>query len=87
MIDIFPKLKGGRLDHLYAPIRDIRDGEALLYAGGDFDFEVGDRIRQETFKGVFLGLNLEKRTVRRLDDKQGLKSWYRGLPDLDASYG
>jgi uncharacterized protein YecT (DUF1311 family) len=87
LIDIFPKLKGGRLDHLYAPIRDIRDGEALLYAGGDFDFEVGDRIRQETFKGVFLGLNLEKRTVRRLDDKQGLKSWYRGLPDLDASYG
>ena len=87
LIELYPNLRGGMLLHLYAPIRDVRDGEALLYAGGDFEVTNGGRSRQQPFQSVFLAIDLQKRTVRRLDTQEGLKSWYRGLPDLDAGYG
>jgi hypothetical protein len=87
LIELYPTLRGGTLLHLYAPIRDIRDGEALVYAGGDFYIENSKQSRQQAFHGVFLAIDLHKRTVRRLDTQEGLRSWYRGLPDLNAAYG
>ncbi len=86
--NIYPELEDGALYHLYAPIRDIRDGTALIYASGDFIFEsVDGKMRQEQFKGVFVALNLEKRVIIPLAQQDGLKSWYRGLPNSDAAYG
>jgi S1-C subfamily serine protease len=85
--DLYPELRSGELDHLYAPKRDIRDEEAFLYAGGDFVIEnAAGTMYQKAFKGVFLALNLERRTIRRIKEEKGLRSWYRGLPDNDAMY-
>lgn len=85
---IYPEFKGGDLYHLYSPIRDIRDGEALIRASGDFTFDTSNGgLRQVQFKALFLALDLAKRSIRPLDDQEGLKSWYRGLPDADATYG
>ena len=53
--DLYPELRSGELDHLYAPKRDIRDGEAFLYAGGDFVIEnaAGTMYQKAWGAGVF----------------------------------
>ena len=85
---IYPEFKGGDLYHLYSPIRDIRDGEALIRASGDFTFETpSGGLRQKQFKALFLAMNLAQRTIRPLNEQDGPKSWYRGLPAHDATYG
>jgi S1-C subfamily serine protease len=85
---LYPQFKRWDLYHLYSPIRDIRDGEALIRASGDFTLDIPNgRLRQEPFKALFLAMNLTTRTIRPLADQEGLKSWYRGLPDRDAAYG
>ena len=85
---IYPEFKGGDLYHLYSPIRDIRDGEALIRASGDFTFETPNGgLRQKQFKALFLAMNLAQRTIRPLKEQDGPKSWYRGLPAHDATYG
>lgn len=85
---LYPQFKGWDLYHLYSPIRDIRDGEALIRASGDFTLDTpSGGLRQEPFKALFVAMNLVKRTIRPLEDQDGPKSWYRGLPDPDANYG
>lgn len=85
---IYPQFSSGCVCHLYAPIRDIRDGEALLYASGDFvSLQDKGGFGQKAFEGVFLALNLESKTIRSLEKAQGLQSWYRGRRDNTASYG
>lgn len=85
---IYPEFKGDNLHCLYSPIRDIRNGEALIHASGDFDFDPPrGGLHRNQFKSLFLAMNLANRTIRRLDEKDGPKSWYRGLPDRDATYG
>lgn len=85
---IYPEFKGGDLYHLYSPIRDIRDGEALIRASGDFTFDTPNGgLRQKQFKALFVAMNLAKRSIRPIEDQEGLKSWYRGLPDAEATYG
>ena len=85
---IYPEFKGGDLYHLYSPIRDILDGEALIRASGDFTFDPPNGgLRQKQFKALFVAMNLAKRSIRPIEDQEGLKSWYRGLPDAEATYG
>lgn len=85
---IYPEFRGGDLNHLNSPIRDIRDGEALIHASGDFDFDPPNGgLYRKQFKSLFLTMNMAKRTISPLDDQEGPKSWYRGLPDTDATYG
>lgn len=85
---VHPEFVGWNLYHLYAPIRDVRGTEAILYASGDFikDKPDGD-LQQKQFKGVFLGIDLISRKARLLEENEELKTWFRGLSDSDASYG
>jgi S1-C subfamily serine protease len=86
--NIYPEFKDDNLHCLYSPIRDVRDGEALIHASGDFDLDPPrGGLHQKQFQSLFLSMNLADRTIRPLDEKDGPKSWYRGLPDKDATYG
>ncbi|TAE89003.1 MAG: serine protease, partial [Verrucomicrobia bacterium] len=85
---IYPEFEGAHLSILYSPIRDIRNGEALIHASGTFEFDPPrNGLYRDQFKSLFLAMNLAKRTIRPLDEKDGPKSWYRGLPDSEATYG
>ena len=61
---IYPNCSDGDLLHIYAPIRDIKNNKAILYASGDFVFNEADgSLRQDPFKGVSFGDN-ENRAYR-----------------------
>jgi hypothetical protein len=82
-----PEIADRSVLHLYAPIREITNGEALLYAGGDFIHSSGEVRRQKRFDGVFLGIHLERKSVRLIDRAKGLKSWYRGRYESPSAFG
>lgn len=83
---IYPEMKNGNLCHIYSPVRDVQNKKALLYASGDFSFSSTDnRLGQKSFKGLFMALDLESGVMSKVDEKQGLKSWYSGRRNESAS--